>query len=873
MTQFIELLRSEPNHEDLIDALRLWTGEKSAFSRLTVQDALVARTIVKETLPSFWPVIRQNAEERELLTDSLASLAGINALLTECKDLYLLEVLQGVLLSRVFQASAVYEELFRAGVDKGQAQRNHQVWVQYVNLIASGQIIGRAAEIVSRSSPDHKPESLWLIDRLNYAEYLANQIIHLLMIRVSAEAVRTRLSMFFERSMASSPPEHLISLILAKDTDKEYLGKVHRLFQGCSSAVQAQISGFLLSDVQQKFLFRIVDRLDICSLSAENDRINAVAAYLYTLTKGNTESLFSKILLYYSLGYNLSTRRAILAAYPKEKLFALALQCMGRWADPMFIKHASIIDQEALTESILLMCAHIDVQALASITKTKEWTEGISNHLESTSERIRFLGMITGEAISAQITADPKKRLSFGVPDTQTHEAHWWRALIEVEDTMSDLKDLDAGVVELPEEVQTAESMLPEESTNISEYIIDESESSEDEFETMRIPDSDDEDSDEDPTLVDREKLRPPVYIRDLIKMMNNHDSYKHVSLALHSAPALIRRKADYGTELSDYAMNLVQIFAGLRDNFDMDDFQELRQEALKALVVACPKVVCPYLAQTFFTGDYSLQQRVIILSALGLGARELAAVSEIDPRFQNLSISKMLPSLIHKQYQSIQGISNSVQEKLLQPLAIEAAESISGPAALKVNKTTRKLTTPKTVAIDNRLTLITADYILFPLLGRFSMHAGKMIESDAKTFYEANLLAYYVRTVSLIFQVSAKSPALSRLTSEFWNLLISLRSQGDHGVVEALLLAFLIVIDTNDERRLALECARYLIETQEWCTSIFERVKEEKIQMLAAGVLIRIKGIVEANQVLMMQSATAMGNIGRGRLGLAGLK
>lgn len=146
------------------------------------------------------------------------------------------------------------------------------------------------------------------------------------------------------------------------------------------------------------------------------------------------------------------------------------------------------------------------------------------------------------------------------------------------------------------------------------------------------------------------------------------------------------------------------------------------------------------------------------------------------------------------------------------------------------------------------------------------------MIDRDASTFYEANLLAYYLRTISLIFQVSSKSPAFSRLTSEFWELLLSLRSQTDHQVLSALLFSLLIIIENNNERRLATDHAHQLIQTREWCEGIFREVAEEKVQQVAAGVLLKIGEIVERHQVLMMTSGQSMGSLGGGRFGIAGL-
>ena len=109
-------------------------------------------------------------------------------------------------------------------------------------------------------------------------------------------------------------------------------------------------------------------------------------------------------------------------------------------------------------------------------------------------------------------------------------------------------------------------------------------------------------------------------------------DKYEKVNLGLKSAPTLIRQKAHFGTELTDHAEDLARILVVMQDTFQMENFREMRQAALIAIVASAPEIVAPYLVNTYFTGDLSLQQRCILLSALGIGARELAGLEKAVP-------------------------------------------------------------------------------------------------------------------------------------------------------------------------------------------------------------------------------------------------
>lgn len=81
--------------------------------------------------------------------------------------------------------------------------------------------------------------------------------------------------------------------------------------------------------------------------------------------------------------------------------------------------------------------------------------------------------------------------------------------------------------------------------------------------------------------------------------------------------------------------------------------------------------------------------------------------------------------------------------------------------------------------------------------------------------------------------------------------------------VLEALLFALLTLLEINiarDDRRVAEEHARELLETQAWVEGLFEmRIggggseEDERVRMVAAGVLVRCREVVEWWQRLLM--------------------
>lgn len=247
--------------------------------------------------------------------------------------------------------------------------------------------------------------------------------------------------------------------------------------------------------------------------------------------------------------------------------------------------------------------------------------------------------MIVAEAISRKID-DEKTRLQFKVGDTEDPSAEAWRSLIDVDDEIFPIKDLAAGIIEETLVVRKEEAGGGVGLEPAEEIVAEDDEDGD--LPTYPVPESDAEDSDDDPTLISREKTPQPLflplksdsygrYIRDLLKYLQS-DKYEKQHIALKTAPRLIRQKATFGTELTDQAGALARVLTGMQDAFEMDEFQEMRLAGLVALVACAPDVV-GYVVETYFSGDLSIQQRLVLLSALGLGARELADLDKKVPQ------------------------------------------------------------------------------------------------------------------------------------------------------------------------------------------------------------------------------------------------
>lgn len=123
-------------------------------------------------------------------------------------------------------------------------------------------------------------------------------------------------------------------------------------------------------------------------------------------------------------------------------------------------------------------------------------------------------------------------------------------------------------------------------------------------------------------------------------------------------------------------------------------------------------------------------------------------------------------------------------------------------------------------------------------------------------------LLHTYLKTLALILHASGASTlSLPQMTSEFWDLLLSVRTNAlsDVSVLEAVLFAFLTLLEVNeDKQRLAQEHAKELLETQEWAKMVLDRTgggddEGNTVRMLAAGVVMRSQEVAEKYQRLLL--------------------
>jgi telomere length regulation protein len=523
--------------------------------------------------------------------------------------------------------------------------------------------------------------------------------------------------------------------------------------------------------------------------------------------------------------------------------------------------------------------------------------------------------MVVGEAITGLYEKGDKK-LDFHQEETNGEEGLWYKGLVYVEDKPGPFEVLRAqtSTQEVqPKAVKPAvQPTKPQHKRQVRTptqgFIIeelDDDESEDDDLVPYAKPDSDEEDSDDDATLVQRNKPKAPVYIRELIRFLRDSDNYDHQKLALDTAPTLIRRKGKFGTEVKEHAEELASLLIGLQDKFEIENFYNLRLQGMIALVVTQPEMMGQWFAKTFFDGDYSSSQRAAILAVLGIGAREIAGFETSEYTAAASFPSKTLPDKVERLYigsqprdpslassnlkalssNALDIMAQSLTTSFLAPLAAEAADKTTGPDVLKLSTFTSRLerqqnpsdppnvkrkqtsNKPRLRAIPNTSAQILYTSFFAPLAARFQ---AALRSSSSRTraivTSQPHLLATYLRTLGIVAHAAGRGTlALPAMTAELWRLLLRARgaSSGDVGVVRAILFALLALLEVNEDRMrdICAELGSEVVETMEWVSTVFDGTRgddggqgeEGEVKMLAAAVLIRLRDGVEKYRALLV--------------------
>lgn len=928
----LEALKSKPGSDLLVRVLQWLESSTHNTERFNIKipspkAAQIIFVLVAEIIPDYWNSLTgtsvQLKQKRSLLR-CLSNISGIGAIAARLRFFLNLEdnpqregqsslksktqgleellgVLESLLNGNGFVFS-IWIDIYSLFSNLSQRALS---WKEFTTTLAGGRLLSLAAEAchVINETSSNASRGSWLGNGSQYCAWLGENVAYLLM-NFDGKQVEDwkALALLVNRALKLGYTDQLVEAIASS----LLLGDDHLLTNIISLIQQLGVyeqKSFIYS------LLRILSRRHLGGTSGGihdevrqdcSKALKGATALIWKLAKNSTV-LKDGLVDWLSgvsgdgIGQEINVRRAVVSALADDRarMLSVLTKSLESFGDKLSIKHTPMLHQEVNTQ-VLLMAAGIvnrnDAQELSTIARSSLYLSAISNRLAASSTRASLLGMIVGTAIS-QLVDSKEKQMNFSTEEINSAEGQWYRSLTQLTDTVGsigDLKPSTSASIEQPSSLspnrfKNGKFSKPSTTTASTSKIIsieelDNSESEDEDLVMYEKPDSDPSDSDEDPTLVQRDRPVAPVYIRDLIAGLCDLENFDRHKLAISTAPSLIRRKASFGTEVTEHIEDLASLLVGLSDKYEMDKFQEFRLQGMIAVLIAQPLQMGQWFARTYFNGDYSIGQRASILSTLGLGARELAGFQKEDAAITGGDVvpeksfpSKKLPEKLHKVFSleqessssPLNSISQSLENLMLQPMALSAADKLSGPNALKVRTFSSRMAVEKKrqKPIPNALAKIVAEGFFLPLTARWRIHLQAYGTRTPHT--SPPLLPLFLKTLSLLLHASGPSTLpLPQLTTDFWSLLLSLRSSAaaaatssDPTVLEALLFGFLTILDVNENnhRRLAEENPKELLETRAWAEAVWERVGEGRPRVLCAAVLSRVADVIGAWERMMV--------------------
>ncbi|KAJ5133839.1 hypothetical protein N7526_005204 [Penicillium atrosanguineum] len=932
--QVIDVLKSHPSQEEvaaILSALDPFNASRK-IQNVDIRvpsptTAQILQLLVSTTVLDHWASLNpkekrsKDTKTRAALLRCLSSVVGVGSLVAQLRSLIATaqatakqadgsnsSIVIRDLLSVIAALLEPTDFLYRLYVDTSSLydnQTRQQVtWRELVGLAAAGKLLSTAAEALAVSKGVEVPSSIsWVGDGTRYASWLGKNIAHMVS-KLNADKAGDWSSAAFltGRALSLGYSDQLVREICSGLlVDQTAPGQFGLLLDSLRQPEQISMIEAIFRDIQK--LYFPDDLAGTLKSPDKSDDIIAGVSALCSAILGGRPFLQSQVSewLSKSQGGSIQTiglRRALLATYndQNDELGSLLMRSLEQFGDKFCIKHLPNITQNGRTAAFL---------------------SAVSNRIAASSTRARFLGMIIGTGIS-ELIEEPGKAMKFDLEEMRSEEALCYLSLIEVCDELGTTKSIRSLQSTRPKAQQAAQEARSSQSKKSNarpshpqtskivaiEEIEDSGDDTEEDLDLIPYekPDDDESDDDEDPTLVQRNKPTTPVYIRDLITYLRDTENVERNQLAITTAPSLIRRKIGFGTELAEQIEELALTVVGLQNDNNHPQFHESRLQSMIALIVSQPLKMGRWFTSIFFDGDISQVQRSAVLTALGLSAREVAGHGEADakalglPDLKDTSFpSKRLSTAMEAMFLGSTGgndspiatLTREMSRTSLQPLAADAADSLTGPNALKVRTFSSRMEVEKKrkQREDERqkstikdLYKVLAEGFFYPLQGRFEIMMLQFSSSSAPSynpFFVPHILTLFLQTLSLTLSTSGPhTPYLPALTQASLSLLLSLHTSAvssESTVTAALLNLFLALVDlniasgSNGEERLVTEHANQVIELREWASGVFDRAPagkvnagastdpQDQVRTLAAGVMVRLGEVIERYQGRLM--------------------
>lgn len=131
-----------------------------------------------------------------------------------------------------------------------------------------------------------------------------------------------------------------------------------------------------------------------------------------------------------------------------------------------------------------------------------------------------------------------------------------------------------------------------------------------------------------DDDLSDVSEIKTPLYLRDCLTSLRSDDP-KTIEVVMKVLTPLIASRPH---DLPELAQSLASTLLHVLNNYELEDFDAQKMEAMTALIEYEPTTVIPFLTNEFYAPNYSIHERYVILDSLCEASQNLSE-HKVDPR------------------------------------------------------------------------------------------------------------------------------------------------------------------------------------------------------------------------------------------------
>lgn len=508
-------------------------------------------------------------------------------------------------------------------------------------------------------------------------------------------------------------------------------------------------------------------------------------------------------------------------------------QLIGRWGgDPLAVKHNPITLQETQTTMLLLSLWEMSEEDCQQLAYSSEFLNSVTNRLAALSSRARIFGTVFAEELTKR-TSRPLK-FDLTVEKEEQDRLRFFVLTDEEQDIMIDSSIRDASedpVGDSDDDDNNNNNKIDNNPASLINRPVN--------LPAYAMAEDDPEDSDDEPDLSNKEHLSPPVYIKTLIEYLSADDNYQKQHLALVYGPGLVRRKMSFGKEMEFHGIELATVVAGLKDSFEMDNFENIRLNLL--VEIAKMPRAGKHLAKLLFSGDYSLQQRMVIMTSIAL------AVQTGSDDSTPAQVSKKLPDSVHELFEEspVDSLARRIQSSTISETADKADDLIGGPKVLRISRQLakeRELRNEKSTSGKISASEYAGNYYFFPLMAEWWITGGANMGH-----YSQLLIAHFFKTLGIIM-TKAKQTDIPDMTGELLDLIMSMRNaaKAEPVILDGVLTALAVILQSNDHQLLVTHWPTPIVEIKNWLEDTWESVADDKVQRTAAAILYQLVEIID---------------------------